>query len=144
MESCDTNILLYYLDQSCREHRKAKQYIETVADRTDFVICDLVLIELYVLLRNPRVLKHTLTAREARSCCLALRHNPRWQIVEYSSGVMEMVWSYLDKETVTSWQIYDIRLGMTLLKSGVDIFATRNTKDFAKIGFKKLLNPIDD
>lgn len=41
-------------------------------------------------------------------------------------------------------EIYDARLAYTLLRHGVTEFATRNPKHFARYGFSRIWNPIDE
>ena len=40
-------------------------------------------------------------------------------------------------------RIHDVRLAETLKYWGVDEFHTRNTRDFADLGFRVLNNPLD-
>jgi predicted nucleic acid-binding protein len=42
MRSCDTNILLYYLNRDCPEHAAAARYLEDNRSREDFGLCELV------------------------------------------------------------------------------------------------------
>lgn len=142
MYSCDTNILLYALDSSCREHPKAYEYLQKMQTNEEFVICDLVLTELFTLLRNPKVLKSPYSGTEAKEICLQLRSNPKWQILEYTLGSMKTVWNAVHLLN-TPLQIYDMRLGIVLKQHGVRNFATRNVKDFKKVGFEKVVNPVD-
>ena len=143
MYSCDTNIFIYYLDESCQEHARAKKYFSGIVDNRDFIICDLVLVELFILLQNKNVFKSPYDIESARELCLRLRSNPNWRVLEYSIGTMEPTWQILEKHSGQAHKIFDYRLGYTLLKSGVTNFATRNVNDFSEIGFKKLYNPID-
>jgi hypothetical protein len=39
-------------------------------------------------------------------------------------------------------RIIDIRLARTLLHHGVTEFATANVKDFARVGFERVWNPL--
>ena len=56
MISFDTNLLLYSLNQDCAEHRDARAFFPSLPTAPGAVaICELVLVELYVLLRNPAV-----------------------------------------------------------------------------------------
>jgi len=142
MISCDTNILLYAADTDCAEYQTASIFMNEMSERKDFVICDLVLVELYRLLRNARIFKNPMSAKEAAQYCRALCANPNWQILEYVLGSMKTVWDIAETQ-IKSEQIFDIRLGTVLKRHGVQTFATRNVKDFKLIGFKKLLNPID-
>lgn len=47
------------------------------------VICELVLLELYVLLRNPAVLVKPLDSAAAVAVCTAFRRHPCWQVVGF-------------------------------------------------------------
>ena len=125
MKSCDTNILVYYLDSSCKEHANAKTYLESIWADKKFVICDLVLIELYTLIRNPKVFARPFSAEEAKKCILGFRSNTNWRILEYASGTMDKVWETSSKILTRPMMIYDLRLGFCLLNSGVEEFATR-------------------
>ena len=66
MISFDTNLLLYSLNKDCPECNRARAFFDSLPAAPDeVVICELVLIELYVLLRNPVVLKQPLDAADA-------------------------------------------------------------------------------
>ena len=58
MIGLDTNILLYSLHPGSADHAAAKRFLEGLfRDKTQGVaIADYVLVELYVLLRNPAVM----------------------------------------------------------------------------------------
>ena len=143
MRSCDTNIFLYYFDDSCPEHKNAERYLSGILSDPAFVICDLVLIELFVLLQNKKIFARPKSGIEALRYCSSLRSNPVWQVLEYSSGAMDQVWKELKASRLTPTHVYDRRLAAVLKKHGVTEFATRNTKDFRELGFQKLINPID-
>ena len=54
MISFDTNLLLYSLNRDCTEYHGARAFFDSLPTATSAVaIWELVLIELYVLLRNP-------------------------------------------------------------------------------------------
>src|SRR5437868_4369017 len=96
MISFDTNLLLYSLNQDCAEYEQARAFFSTLPAASGEVgICELVLIELYVLLRNPAVLKNPLNATEAASIIQTFREHPSWTLLDYpgeSSNIMEAVW----------------------------------------------------
>lgn len=54
MLSIDTNILLYAQNRDCPEHDAAAAFLVECAGRADVAVCELVLMELYQLLRNLR------------------------------------------------------------------------------------------
>ena len=69
MISIDTNILLYSLNRDCPEHGAARAFVEACAGRADVAIAELVLVELYVLLRNPAVVRKPVEAGGAAAGC---------------------------------------------------------------------------
>jgi toxin-antitoxin system PIN domain toxin len=142
--SIDTNILLYAQNRNCPEHVVARNFIEqSVAVRKDVAICELVLMELYQLLRNPAVLAKPLNAPDAASVCTAWRNNPRWALIE-SAPVMDQIWRIAQRPGIARRAVFHARIALTLRHHGVTEFATRNTADFEGFGFTRLINPIDN
>ena len=145
LTSCDTNILLYYLNKRCPEHCAAKAYLESVFASEEFAICELVLVELYVLLRTPAVLKRPLDAAAAVDVVQRFRSNPAWAVIESPpGGVMNAVWREASDPEFPRRAIFDARLAHTLKRHGVTEFVTRNVDHFRRFGFARLINPIDD
>lgn len=142
MLSIDTNILLYAQNTDCPEHAASRRFISECGSRDDVAICDLVLVELYLLLRNPAVLSKPLAAWKAVEICGAYRANPKWAVVE-SAPVMEQVWIDAAKSAYPRRRIIDARLALTLRHHGVTEFATANLADFANFGFSRVWNPLD-
>ena len=142
MLSLDTNILLYAQNRDCLEHESARRFVEDCAARDDIAICDLVLLELYQLLRNPAVLSTPLKAPEAAAACATWRDNPRWALIE-NAPVMDKVWAIARRPNIARRAVFDARIALTLCHHGVAEFATRNTQDFEGLGFARLINPID-
>jgi predicted nucleic acid-binding protein len=105
------------------------------------VVCELVLVELYLKLRNERIFPRPLSASQATAACQSYRQNRLWKIVE-AAPVMENVWKSTGEEGFAFRRIIDLRLGMTLLHSGVTHFATSNVRDFQNLGFEKVWNPL--
>jgi len=118
MRSCDTNILFYAFHRGCPEYQVAQRYLQERADDPEFLICELVLIELYVLLRNPK-------------------------LVDHPGELMDQVWKLSREPGFSYREIFDARLAVTLLHHGVSEFATRNTSHFERYGFEELTNPFD-
>jgi toxin-antitoxin system PIN domain toxin len=141
MISIDTNILVYSQNRDCAEHRAAVTFLEACASRKDVAICELVLVELYQLLRNPAVVEHPLGASEAAEVCQGFRRNPRWALLE-SAPVMEEVWSVAARPGIARRRLFDARLALTLRHHGVREFATRNVRDFEEFGFESVWDPI--
>jgi toxin-antitoxin system PIN domain toxin len=144
MISCDTNILYAACNQDAARHGGARKFLSDNMGSPSFVLCEQVLMELYCLLRNPSVSKRPLSASEATRVIQRFRENPSWRIVDVPSdhrACMERVWKAASGNAFAFRRIFDIRLAETLLHHGVEAFATRNLRDFADCGFKRLFDP---
>ncbi len=141
MISIDTNILLYAQNMDCREHLAAYNFVQECSCRDDVIICELVLVELYVLLRNPAVLEKPLSSAQAVEVCRIYRQNPKWRLVE-NGPVMESVWKKVNKPSFPRRKIFDVRLALTLLHHGVTGLATANVNNFQDLGLHRIWNPI--
>ena len=143
MISIDTNIFLYAQNLDCREHLAAYDFVLECSNRSDVVVCELVLVELYVLLRNPSVFKKPLSSTRAVEICTAYRQNPKWRLVE-NAPVMESVWETVNRPGFSRRRIFDIRLALTLKHHGVTALATGNIKDFQDLGLYRVWNPVSE
>lgn len=143
MISIDTNLLLYSLNRDCVEHARARNFVQQYSDRSDVAIAELVLVELYVLLRNPAVVSRPLGAAEAASVCRPFRTHPRWALIE-NAPVMSQVWEIVADPACPRRRVFDARIGFTLLHHGVRELATRNVKDFEGFGFDRVFDPLAD
>jgi toxin-antitoxin system PIN domain toxin len=139
--SIDTNILLYAQNSDCPENERAFDFVVSCGRREDVALCELVLVELYILLRNPAVLQRPLLADQAADVCQAYRQNPRWRLVE-SAPVMDRVWALSAQPEFPRRRIFDARIALTLLHHGVTELATANEKDFGGFGFQRVWNPL--
>jgi len=139
--SIDTNILLYSLNLDCPEYPAASDFVQGLASSKDVLLCELVLVELYLLLRNPRVVDQPLSAKQAAATCMAWRTNPNWRVVE-SAPVMDEVWRIAGRANFPRRRIIDARLARTLVHHGVTELATRNTRDFSGFGFERVFDPL--
>jgi toxin-antitoxin system PIN domain toxin len=139
--SIDTNLLLYSLNRNCAEHGRAREFVESAAVRRDVAIAELVLVELYVLLRNPAVVRSPLAARQAASLCQRFRRHPHWGLIE-TATVMDRVWQAAARPGAPRRHIFDARLAHTLVTNGVTEFATRNVRDFEGFGFSRVFDPL--
>ena len=147
MRSCDTNVLFAALDSESVHHTVAIAYLNGVRESDRFGLCELVLVELYGLLRNPTVSKHPLNGTEAARVIHQFRSHPYWLILDYpgpQSGVMNRLWELAAKSDFPYGKVYDARLALTLRHHGVTEFATRNIKDFQGFGFKRVWNPLTE
>ena len=108
-------------------------------------MCELVLIELYVLLRNPAVLKNPLDAPDAAALVQTFRQHPGWTLMDYpgdTPSVMAEVWRFAAQPGVGRRVEFDARLALTLRHHGVTEFATRNQAHFTPFGFTRVWNPL--
>lgn len=142
MISCDTNILFYGINESCPEHERAVSFFESHQTNDRFAICELTLIELYRLLRNPVVVPKPLNAPQAARTIQSFREHPYWRILDYPGGLMNGFWKEAARPAFPANRLFDLRLAVTLKYYGVTQLATRNTKDFQGMGLD-VLNPID-
>lgn len=143
MLSADTNLFLYAANPESAFHVPARDFFATCHDgEGGFVTCELVLVEVYMQLRNPAILRKPLSALRAATFCDQLRQNPRWQHVDYHEDVSTRLWRWA-RETRSGFRhVIDARLALTLRFHGVSQFATANTKDFKAFGFEKVWNPL--
>jgi len=145
MLGIDTNILLYSLNPASKFHARAHAFLQSAfGDKTkDVAIADLVLVELYLLLRNETVMKKALGAPEAMQVISAYWKIPSVMRIEHAT-VMDRVWQAAGKKGFARRRIFDVRLGETLRHHGVTQFATANVKDFETLGFEKVWNPLEE
>ena len=141
MLSFDTNIAVYAANSASSMHRPAVEFLQSIASRRDVAICELVLVELYLKLRNEKIFAHPLTAGQAASVCQTYRKNQAWSLID-SAPVMDAVWEQAEHRGFAFRRIIDVRLGLTLLHHGVTELATTNEKDFAGMGFQRVWNPL--
>jgi toxin-antitoxin system PIN domain toxin len=141
MLSFDTNIAVHAANQSSPDHSDALAFINSLVTRKDVAVCELVLVELYLKLRNEKIFPRPLTAPQAAEVCQAYRKNQAWTLIE-SAFVMDEVWHEAAQSGFAFRRIIDVRLARTLLQHGVVEFATANLKDFEGQGFKRVWNPL--
>jgi toxin-antitoxin system PIN domain toxin len=144
--SIDANLLLYCYSQASPSHRKAKEFLESLADRNDVAVSEFVLVEFYTLLRNPAVLSKPLGPAEAAEVIESYRRHPYWMLLGFdphSVGLHDELWRYASSKGFARRRIYDARLALSLRRQGVAQFATANVKDFEGFGFERVWNPLD-
>jgi toxin-antitoxin system PIN domain toxin len=146
MISVDTSILLPAVVASAQEHARAAAFLESLQERDDVALSELVLLELYLLLRNPVVMGSALAAGRAAATCEAFRQHPRWQLLGLPDGSRafhDALWPRLRKESFARRRAIDCRMGLALRLQGVTSFATVNRKDFQDLGFARVWNPLE-
>lgn len=143
MIGIDTNLLLYSLNPESVWYEGAAGFLRKHLGNpeTPVAIADYVLVELYVLLRNPAVMAQPLTAKSARDLVTSYWQIPHVVRVEHA-GVMDEVWRLAGVEGFARRRVFDARLALTLRHEGVTRFATANVKDFEGLGFEEVWNPL--
>jgi len=142
--SADTNLFLYAANPDSPKHEGARRFFEEEGGgKVRFLLCGLVLVELYMQLRNPGVFKKPKTAQEAAAFCDALRSNPAWEFGDYEPDVAKPLWNWANKTKTGFRHIIDARLAFTLRHHGVSHFATANVEHFEDFEFEKVWNPMN-
>jgi len=145
MLSLDTNILFYALNTDAPLHAQAVAFLESLQADDSVALCELMLAELYRLLRNPVVLSHPLSAPEAVEIIQQFRRHPRWKVIGFpmeSQSLHDHLWALAAQPDFAYRRLYDARLALLLLQQGVTRFATVNTKDFVQMGFEQVWDPL--
>ena len=128
------------------EYHKARAFFASLPVAPGAVaICELVLIELYVLLCNPAVVKNPINSSDAVSIIQRFREHPTWRLIDYpgdSSSMMDEVWRWAGQANIGRRVVFDARLALTLRHHGVTEFATRNQTHFAGFGLSRVWNPL--
>jgi len=139
--SFDTNIVVHAANTDSSLHERARAFVEEMGQRKDVVLCDLMLVELFLKLCNEKIFPHPFSPAEAADFCERMRRNRHWRLVE-SAPVMGEVWKRSRERGFPFRRIIDVRLGLTLRHFRVEEFATTNGKDFQSIGFRRVWNPL--
>jgi hypothetical protein len=142
--SFDTNIVFTALAANAVGHVAARDLIRQHQDSQRVVLCELMLAEVYTLLRNPRVCPRPMNGTEAAAVVQALRHHPVWRVVDYEPKIADSLWKLAAQHSFPYRRLYDARLALTLRHHGVTDFATRNVKDFQGFGFARIWDPIGE
>jgi len=141
--SADTNLFLYAANPDSPHHKPAQAFFATsAAGQNRFLLCGLVLVEIYMHLRNPAVFKKPRSAKGAAEFCQILRSNPAWEYADYEPDVAPSLWNWAAETNAGFRHIIDARLALTLRHHGVTHFATANSKHFGGFGFEKVWNPL--
>ena len=140
MIAFDTNLLFPALERSHAEHEPARLWIEALEGPV--AISELILMELYALVRNSAVAARPLGAAQAVELIQSLRTNPRWRLLDAPTGLMAEVWRRAAEPGYARRRIFDARIGLSLVRQGVTDFATRNVNDFQGLGFARVFDPI--
>jgi predicted nucleic acid-binding protein len=143
LQSMDTNILLYAINADCPEHTVCADFVKTALDRGDeWIVADQVWFELYRLLRNPIVLSKPLSSGEAADTVAWYRNTTGWQHCAWEPRMMAMLASRWALDSFPVRRSFDLILAITLKEHGIEVFHTRNTKDFEGLNYFRVVNPL--
>lgn len=145
MLSIDTNLLFEACESSTPRHAKAVAFLRKQAHNRELALCELVLAELYVLLRNPALSRSPLSAPAAAAIIQTFRRNSAWRLIDYpgtGSDVAERLWQRAAQPDTPYRTLFDARLALTLRHHGVTELATRNIRDFHDYGFARVWDPL--
>jgi len=141
MLDADSHLPIYAADPASPKHASARRFFGALSDaRDEFVLCELILIELYMQLRNPAIFVAPYTAQESTAYCQALKRNPNWRCVDYDPLVSQKIWSWAAQTKAGFRQIIDARIVLTLRHCRVTHFATAHVKHFKDFGFAHVWN----
>ena len=141
--SADTNLFLYASNPDSPHHAAARGFFEQYANGADrFLLCGLVLVEIYMQIRNPAVFAKPRSASEAWAFCENLRRNPKWEFGDYEPAVAVPLWEWAGKTAAGFREIIDARLAYTLRHHGVTHIATANQRHFSEFGFEVVWSPL--
>ena len=143
MNSFDTNILFYSLNEDCPESAPAFGIIQNALENPEeWIIADQVYFELYRLIRNPSVLEHPVTGAQAYELINYYRNKSGWLKCNYEIDFWKDMIPFLETGVFSSAGIFDLRLAVTLKNNNVKNLYTRNAKDFAHFSWFEISNPI--
>lgn len=140
MLSFDTNVAVHAANAASPLSRAAYDFVASLASRRDVVVCELMLLELYLKLRNEKIFPNPLGPGAAVAVCQAYRNNASWKLVE-AAPVMDEVWRLAATRGFAIRRIVDARLALTLAHHGVTEFATTNVRDLQGFGLGRVWNP---
>lgn len=146
MLSIDTNLLFHAIQSDSPSHTAALAFLQELQNDERVAISELVLVELYGLLRNSAANPRPLDPEDAVEVVSAFRRHPRWRLVGFtttSRGLHDRLWQRAAEPQFAFRRIYDARLALTLLDHGVTELATANVKDFQGFGFARVWNPLE-
>jgi toxin-antitoxin system PIN domain toxin len=144
MNSLDTNILIYASNQDAPEHAKAQKVVaKLLATPSEWILADQVLIEFYRALRNPAVFQSPTTAPDAWGIVNFYREEAGCQRCCFELEMWHRLEHHLKSSRFEAKRTFDAVLAITLTSNAVQVFYTRNTKDFKGFGFRSVIDPIE-
>ena len=145
MTGIDTSVLFAAVVAGGPRHAAAAEFVRSAHEDDDVAISELLLLELYCLLRNPAVVAKPASAGAAAKVCEAFRNHPRWQLLGLppdSRAFHDRFWPRLRTAGFARRRAFDWRVALSLQLQGVTQFATVNVRDFRGLGFERVFNPL--
>lgn len=142
----DTNLLFYAVNAGSPFHPAAVVFLASLETDDGVALSELVLVELYRLLRNPVVNDRPLAAAPAAELVETYRRHPHWLLVALpveQRRLQDRLWRAAARPGFAYRRIFDARLALSLVQQGVTEFATVNVKDFEGFGFRRVWNPLE-
>jgi len=143
----DTNLLFYAVNEDSPFHDAAASFLASIQTNESVILSELVLVELYRLLRNPVINERPLGASAAAEVIETYRRHPHWLLVALpvdQRRLHDRLWRKAAEPAFPYRRIYDTRLALSLRQQGVTELATANVKDFRELGFQRVWNPVED
>ena len=142
----DTNLLFYAVNEASPFQPAAAAFLASIDADEGVVLSELVLVELYRLLRNPVINQRPLAPKPAAEVIETFRRHPRWLLAALpvdQRRLHDRLWQLAARRQFAYRRIYDARLALSLVQQGVTELATVNVKDFQDFGFRRVWNPLE-
>ena len=135
----DTNILAYAFDESDEEKRRPCEKLvrSGFQGETSCYVSNQVLSELYVVL--TRRVGKPLSREKAATIVSGLVDSPKWNKIDYTHLTVKRALE--DLHTINS-SFWDILIAETMRDAGVTRIYTENERDFTKLPWIRVENPI--
>ena len=138
----DSNFLLYAKMSSMPEHPIVSKWLEqTVLDQNNTIsICETSILSFLRIATNQKVFNPTLPITEAGIFIDSFLSNPNINLLYTSANHYIELTNLMDKHSLRGNLVMDAHLAALALTIGATL-VTRD-KDFAKIPYLKILNPL--
>lgn len=141
----DTNILLYAADQSAREHKVCREFIEKCRRRTaPWHLTWGIIYEFLRVATHPRVLRRPMKIDLAWKFILGLRASSSLGILGGTDRHWEVASEVFSSVPLLSGNLlFDARTAVLMKEHGIRKIYTRDT-DFHRFPFLKVVDPLTE
>jgi uncharacterized protein len=127
----DTNVLIYAVDSSARQHAASRALLEAARDpATALYVTSQILCEFYAILTNARRVAAPRTPAEALTAVSAVLALPGIHVLPVPVQTVPGWMSLLQRRPVTGGDVFDLQLVATMQANKVQRIYTFNTGDF--------------